>query len=79
MALCTGKLPVTGGIPSQRGSDAELPFKWQEQTVEHTLGLPVIWDVMAIMWPWWRRCYNYDISNNSDDLNRNLVQYIYDT
>ena len=43
----------TGGFPSQRDSSGELccflyyPF---EQTVKETVKLPVIWDVIVLMW-----------------------------
>ena len=56
LALCEGYPIATNGFPSQRANNVELwCFHWcsSEQTVGQTVEVPVIWDVMTLMWSHW--------------------------
>ena len=47
LALCEGKPPLTGGVPSQRSVTGSFEFfvlSAPEQTVEQTIETPMIWD-----------------------------------
>ena len=51
LALCEGKPPVTGGFPSLTKASELWCFLWSmpEQTDEHKMETPVIWDVIALI------------------------------
>ena len=52
LALFEGNPQVTGGIPYTKASDAGLLyFLWSvpEQTIEQTIGMPVIWDAFRLI------------------------------
>ena len=49
-ALCEGKPPVTGGVPSQRSMSRSFDVFFRsapEQTAEQTIETSVIWDAIA--------------------------------
>ena len=51
LARCEGNPPVTVGFPSQRPGTQSLMFLWSdpEQTVEHIIETPVIWDAISLI------------------------------
>ena len=51
LALCAGNPPLSGGFPSQRQVTRSFDKFWYapEQTVEQTVMMPMIWDVIAVI------------------------------
>ena len=67
LALCEGNPPVTGGFSSQRqvtGSFNVLFWPASEQTVEQTIGTPVIWDAIALIMTSLQWYYQYVASSH---------------
>ena len=53
VSLCVGTPPVTGGVPTQRDTNADLLCSFccqPEQTIEHTLDCPMNRDPMVAIW-----------------------------
>ena len=49
LALCEENPSVTSGFPSQRTRSFDVFFDLPDQTVEQTIGAPVIWDAIALI------------------------------